>query len=147
MSPKHKNENLLALIRRKKGLEQKQIAALLGHKTTDAVSRFERGVKMPGLKTALKLGIIYGLPVQVIFYGCCELCLSEVEKRRKNVISLETDADSIGRETKNYTEFCTFEELVKSDRVSEPDLNKARHHIAELVRIRSEKMDHSAAER
>lgn len=144
MSPKHKNKNRLALIRKRKGLEQKQVAAFLGHKTTDTVSRFERGATIPSLKAAFKLAIIYDLPVQILLDEYYKSCLGEIKKRDKNFDSLENNSGSTGSKTKSRDEFCTFEKLLKSAEVTETDLNKVRHHVTELLQVRRKKMNHSA---
>ena len=39
---------------------------MLGHKTTDQVSRYEKGERLPGLKLLLLLEIIYGVPPRVL---------------------------------------------------------------------------------
>ncbi len=91
MPRKQKYKNKLCIVRKKIGLEQKQVAALLGHKTTDQISRYERGAKLPGLKTAIKLGIVYHLPIQVLFYGFYEACLNEIKKQQINQNKSEKD--------------------------------------------------------
>jgi transcriptional regulator with XRE-family HTH domain len=137
------NKNQLLLVRSKQGFEQKQIALLLGHKTVDQISRFERGVKLPSLKTAIKLEIIYNLPIPTLFYGYYELYRSEILGIQKN--------HSNGKENKitrlniNYqkgAEFCAFEEKLKSLHATEKELEEARVHITELINRRTALMNH-----
>ena len=71
------NSNLLALRRKRLGYEQKQVAVLLGHNTTYQLSRYETGQRIPGFKEAVKLSILYGLPVGVLFEGYIRLCPKE----------------------------------------------------------------------
>lgn len=143
MPLKQKHKNRLFLIRNKTGLKQKQIAALLGHKTVDQISRYELGAKLPNLETAFKLGIIYNLPIQVLFHGYYEACLKELHDRRENNLKIvENEFGLIGDAASGVTEFCTFEEKLKPFKVAEPELNQVRHHIAELVTVRGEKMKH-----
>ena len=54
--------------RQRSGLTQKTIAHLLGRKFTDEISRYENGQRIPTLQTALKLEIIYRVPIRLLFY-------------------------------------------------------------------------------
>ena len=113
----------------------KQVAKLLGDKTTDNVSRYERGMT-PSLKNALKLGIIYNIPIQVLLDGYYESCLREIKREATQGI----DADWHDGEEHD---FCTLEEKLESNR--HPDglvLDAARSHTAKLIRLRGERMDH-----
>src|SRR5215213_5470811 len=140
MPPKQKHKNRLTLIRTKKALGQKQVALLLGHRTADQISRYERGAKLPSLKTALKLAIIYNLPVRVLLYDYYNLCVDELRKREKVLKATESGFSLANHETDEATEFCTYKEKLTLPVVKEQDLDKARHHIAELIEARSNKM-------
>ena len=142
MSHKQKHKNNLMLIRRKLGLERKQVAILLGHKTANEISRFERSIKKPGLKTAFKMQIIYGFPIQILFYGYYGKCLREIRTQEKvlNKNKIQSkDNDNMGLEK---TEFCTIAENLKNPDVSDADLDSARNHITKLIHLRGERMDH-----
>jgi transcriptional regulator with XRE-family HTH domain len=136
MSLKHKNQNRLFLIRKKNGLGQKQIAVLLGHKTIDQISRYERGVKLPSLKIALKLQIIYHLPINVLFQSYYNKCIDEIQAEAK------TSGNNFVLESFKNTEICTYSELLKPLRVSPPDVDKVGKHILELMNARTEKLGH-----
>lgn len=142
MPLKQKYKNRLFLIRNKNALGQKQIAILLGHKTTDQISRFERGTKLPSLKTAFKLGIIYHTPLRVLFNGYYEACLIDLEKRENLLREQETNENYKPVRQIGETDFCTIEEKLKPFKVKDSDLDKARSHIAELIRTRAERMNH-----
>ena len=142
MPLKQKYKNNLALTRKKNALEQKQVAALLGLKTSDQISRYERRIKLPSLKTALELQIIYRVPVHILFYGYYEACLNEIKKRGKN---FNSEGQVFNFPNDNFAEdkeFCTFIEKLKQVKVKDADLDKARSHATELIRIRAEKMNH-----
>lgn len=62
ISPNH-----LWSYRRKNSLSQKRVAFFLGHKTASQLSHYERGVKHPNLINALKLEIVYRVPVAFLF--------------------------------------------------------------------------------
>ena len=53
--------------RRKNGLERKQASWLLGHKTPDALARYERGEVEPNFDNAVKLSVIYGWALEDLF--------------------------------------------------------------------------------
>ena len=62
--------NSLRLYRRKNGLSQKDIARLLGYKSSTAVSNYEQGTKSPHLVNLLKLEIINRVPVAFLYREC-----------------------------------------------------------------------------
>jgi len=61
----HKN-NLL-LYRRRMGFSQKRVAHLLGHANTQMLSNYECGHNLPPLMTALRLEIVYRVPVAFLY--------------------------------------------------------------------------------
>lgn len=50
------------------GLSRGTVARLLGHKSTDLISRWERGKALPSLENVLKLSVIYKTLVNELFY-------------------------------------------------------------------------------
>ena len=73
--------NNLWTYRKKNGLSQKQVAFLLGHKTASQLSRYEKGIKLPGLINTLKLEIIYRTPVSFIFYEHYQRLKNEIRSK------------------------------------------------------------------
>lgn len=59
--------NNLWIARKRAGLPQKWVASLLGHHSLSQVSEYECGRKLPGLRTALKLELIYGTPLEKLY--------------------------------------------------------------------------------
>ncbi len=59
--------NRLWRYRRRCGLSQQQVAELAGYLTPSDISRFERGERVPSLLMALKLEIIYRVPVAFLY--------------------------------------------------------------------------------
>ncbi len=53
--------NHIFKMRRNRGLAQKQLALLLGHRYTQMVSKYESGTSLPPLETALLLEIVLGI--------------------------------------------------------------------------------------
>jgi len=68
-SNKNKDANHLWIARKKRRLSQKQVARLLGHKSTATLSRYERGGRPPPLIIAIKLAIVYQSSVEGLFPG------------------------------------------------------------------------------
>jgi len=80
------NPNRLWTYRRKKGISQKRAAFLLAHKTSSQLSHYERGVKTPNLKNALKLEILYNVPVAFLFRDLF-LAISRDIKNKETALS------------------------------------------------------------
>jgi len=139
----HRNKvtykNQLSLARRRRAIEQKQVSALLGHKGVDQLSRYERGVKLPSLKAALKLGLIYKIPIRVMLDGYLDACREEI---RREAEKLNPPSGSRLPDPAKEMEFCTIEEKLNSGNAVEIDLAKASSHAARLIRRRAEQLDH-----
>jgi transcriptional regulator with XRE-family HTH domain len=85
---KHKYKNSLLLYRRRMGFSQKHIARLLGHPTTQMLSRYERGDCLPPLLTALRLEIIYRVPVAFLYGSIYDAIRHETrESEEKSAIA------------------------------------------------------------
>jgi transcriptional regulator with XRE-family HTH domain len=63
----HLHHNNLRRFRREKGLSQKQVARILGLKSSAMISRWEKGLVMPETLNALKMAALYHSSVDVIF--------------------------------------------------------------------------------
>ena len=59
--------NYLKLYRRKMGFTQKEVAYLLGLKSSTAISNYENNKKMPSLLNLLKLEIVLRTPVAFLY--------------------------------------------------------------------------------
>jgi transcriptional regulator with XRE-family HTH domain len=69
--------------RKRAGLSQSDIAALLGDETVSRVSRYERRRRVPPLLTALAYEAIFGKPVAELFDGTYAPIQAEVIRRAK----------------------------------------------------------------
>jgi len=68
MHPNHTHcPNDLAYYRLRWRLSQKRAAALLGYRDSTRLSRYENGHAIPPLEAALRLGILYRVPVDFLF--------------------------------------------------------------------------------
>ncbi len=76
--------NCLWKYRKRMGFTQRQVSAILTHMSQPNLSHLERGDKLPTLITALKLEIIYRVPVAFLFpahYARLKAAIREKEER------------------------------------------------------------------
>ena len=77
----HIRRNYLRRERRSWALRQKDLAALLGVKSTTHVSRLERSKSLPSIRTAIALEVILGLPPERFLPGLYDLVEEDVMAR------------------------------------------------------------------
>jgi transcriptional regulator with XRE-family HTH domain len=65
--PRTNYPNRLWRYRRRIGLSQQQVASIAGYLAPSDISRFERGERIPSLVMALKLEIIYRVPIAFLY--------------------------------------------------------------------------------
>ncbi len=126
----------LWLARKRLGYEQKQIAALLGYKTIQQISRYETGLRTPNLKTALKFAIVYKLPVRVLFHALYLECNEELAARAEKL----GDQSNFKFDLTEPTDYCAYIELINSSFMTDVDKEKVRRHIKLLMDERREKI-------
>lgn len=63
----NKYPNELVLYRKRRALSQKRVASFLRQRDTSMLSRYENGRSLPPLPTALRLEIIYRVPVAYLY--------------------------------------------------------------------------------
>jgi transcriptional regulator with XRE-family HTH domain len=151
MEGKTKLNNRLWQARHKIGLEQKQAARLLGHKTCDQISRYERGVRLPGFETAMKLTILYGASFEELFPEHYKRFSQEIQiKAEAYSASLnigikngatnsnnapETSANqSFSRESSQDAPLCHYARLLENPNPSRAELAAVRKHAIKLIR-------------
>jgi transcriptional regulator with XRE-family HTH domain len=71
----------LRTLRRKSGLSQIELARLLGYRTEVPVSRHERSVTVPNLRTALGYEVIFRVPISELFPGLYRSMEAGIEQR------------------------------------------------------------------
>lgn len=67
MSNSNTHHNYLFRLRRTRGYSQKQFAALLGLRSRSSVTDYEKGRRLPNLKTALLMEIVLGTRLSEIY--------------------------------------------------------------------------------
>lgn len=65
------------------GLSQKGVAYLMHMKRTNDLSRYEHGKRLPNLKNALKLEIVYRTPVAFLFVELYRQLRNEIRRREE----------------------------------------------------------------
>lgn len=151
MEGKTKLNNRLWQARHKIGLEQKQAARLLGHKTCDQISRYERGARLPGFKTAMKLTILYGASFEELFPEHYKRFSQEIQiKAEAYSASLNTGStngtahssnvpeasasQSFPRESSQDAPLCHYARLLENPNPSPAELEAVRKHAIKLIR-------------
>lgn len=104
---KGKLTNYLRTYRKRAGLTQRELAFLLGLKARGPISEIEKRRRVPLLRTALALAVIFRIPVEVLFSGMCECIASEVDGRAEKLASELTS--KVG--TKKRCEYHTTRKL------------------------------------
>lgn len=129
-----KINNALWRLRQQRQLEQKQVARLLGHKTTDLLSRYERGLQQPGLTNLIKLSLVYQATLLEMFPEHADDCRLELEPILKRMPRL-LGQQSIYEELTENVHFCTYARLLEQTAVpSKTDLDLVRKHVTNLMR-------------
>ena len=75
---KYPNKNSLIVYRRRLNLPQQVVARLLRHADYRRLSAYENGRSLPPLLTALRLEIIYRVPVAFLFPDLYEALRTEI---------------------------------------------------------------------
>jgi transcriptional regulator with XRE-family HTH domain len=75
---KNRLSNHLILLRKRSRLSQKSVARRIGLKDGTLLSRYERGVTLPPLITAIKLSLFYQAQVPELFPNLIERLRGEV---------------------------------------------------------------------
>ena len=123
--------NALWRIRHSQGLELKQVAKLLGQKSTDSLSRYENGNSEPNLKTTLKLMLIYNSSPKEMFPDLYDCCRREVEENIKRYTVWLTVKDR--EKLIENISFCTFEKMFNRSNLTDNDKTIIRKHLTNLA--------------
>lgn len=131
MDAKIKTNNRLWQARHKRGLEQKQVAYLLGHKTINQISRYENGTKTPSLRTALKLELILHMPVSDLFPDHYQQCRAEIAERLAQDALPETSGNGI--KYLKDAHLCTYANALLQKKPTKAETDSARTHSIALT--------------
>jgi transcriptional regulator with XRE-family HTH domain len=95
MSKKNEQINDLILYRERLGFTQQHVAMLLGKSSPTVVSKIEQGHRLPSFVTALKLAIIYRVPVDFLYSGL-------YSEHRKLIRAREAKLSTAGKQKQPY---------------------------------------------
>lgn len=124
--------NSLWRIRQANGLELKQVAKLLDHRSSESIARYEKNESLPNLQTAIKLMLIYNSDLKQMFPDLFEKCRREIEDNLKKSLPFLSV-----RNRENLAEhinFCTYEEKFNYQNLSENDQSIIRKHLTKLAK-------------
>lgn len=131
----NKPKNNLLEVRRRSGLEPKQISFLLGKKSTDDLYRYENGNRYPNLPTFLKLSIILATPPHFLYQILFRELKEEIaEKRNSHPLMFPerawfpTNAEHLGQE-----EYCFYADILKSRIPTALELEVINKHTLALI--------------
>ena len=128
------NRNRLWLARKRMSLGQKQVAHLLGHRTRDQISRYERGLRTPTLRIAMELSIIYRTPLHLLFPDLYRQVQEELLQRIDGHFSLSEMYKEALSEQESPHQYCGYVELLQMPHLSQSDAAKIRDHITRLAK-------------
>ncbi|PCI19441.1 hypothetical protein COB64_03860 [Candidatus Wolfebacteria bacterium] len=80
--PEYIPRNNLWVMRKRQHISQKQLANILGHKTTSLIYRWEKGSITPDLNNALKLSIALSSPLEHLFHEHYTFLKSQIVPRK-----------------------------------------------------------------
>ena len=84
---KEKNiPNCLKRYRKARGLQQKDVAKVLGLKSASMISRWEKGLCLPNTKNLFKLAILYRTMSDALFIDMIKQMRNEIQKREQRVL-------------------------------------------------------------
>ena len=87
MSSKNKHINNLVLYRERMGFTQQHVATLLGKSDPTVLSKFEQGHRLPSFVTALKLAIIYRVPVDFLYSELYSELRKAIREREQRLVT------------------------------------------------------------
>lgn len=133
------NKNSLRRYRKRAGLEQKQVAFLLNRAGTDEVSRHEKGAYRPNLETALKLEVIYQVPIRLLYPALFERCRREIAERKNQYSQAFPAPDWFLRhpEQLKQEEYCFYAGLLTGSRPNALELEAVDKHTINLANTSS----------
>ena len=78
--------NCLRKYRKVRGLKQKDVAKILGFKSTSMISRWENGVSLPSTQNLLKMAVLYRTIVDALFIDLIREFKRKTLKREQEIM-------------------------------------------------------------
>jgi transcriptional regulator with XRE-family HTH domain len=122
------NKNMLWRVRRQRGLERKQVAWALGHKSPDSLARYERSESEVSFDNAIRLSLIYRCSVEDLFCDRFSAARKELSHRVDRIPKL------FGESHIQLPDHCTIENDFHEDEISPLRRNHLRAHVTKLAK-------------
>lgn len=122
--------NALWKIRNEQGFEIKQVAKLMGHRSSDVVEGYENG-KRPNLENTIKLMLIYDRHPRDLFPEMYSRLQADISKNLHQywpLINLNAR-----NKIRQNVQYCTFENILQKVPFTSYDHIFIRNHAADLV--------------
>src|SRR5258708_842898 len=124
----------LWLARKRRGLGQKQVASLLGHKTVNQVYQYERDLRKPPLRTALKLELIYGRPIKWLFADIATHASRQLREQIQSCRSMHKRQAELLNDLEHPGDFCSYSERLDRREPTDLEREKIRRHVTILAK-------------
>lgn len=98
-------QNSLHMRRREAGLNQRQVAEILGSTSEDQVSRYERSEALPPLAIALGFEALFRIPVSQLFWGARDAAQARVSDSLKSLAELCQEKSGRGPDAARIAHF------------------------------------------
>lgn len=87
-------DNYIQMHRERVGLSQAELSLLIAVDHRSSVSRYEQGLRFPGLESLLALEIVLGQPIAKLFAGIAERVGENVTSRARTLLESLDDTPS-----------------------------------------------------
>lgn len=121
-------KNMLWRVRRQRGLERKQVAWALGHKSPDSLARYERSEAEISFDNAIRLSLIYRCSVEELFSDRFNAVGKELSPRIDRIPRLFNESHL------QLPDHCTYEEALPVKEISPVRRAQLRTHITTLAK-------------
>jgi transcriptional regulator with XRE-family HTH domain len=78
--------NSLKRYRKARGLQQKEVAKILGIKNASMISRWEKGICLPSTMNLFRLAVVYRTMVDALYIDLLRASRADLHKREKRVL-------------------------------------------------------------
>lgn len=76
--------------RRARGLQQKEVAEILGLKDSSMISRWEKGFSLPSTLNIIKLALVYRTMIDALFLDVMRSMLEDLREKERRVLQDKT---------------------------------------------------------
>lgn len=121
------------------GLDRKQVALLLNKKTTDEISIYENGERLPSLGTALRMEAIFQIPIKLLFLELFEKYHAEIEKIKEQHPQL-FPAESYFPQSLGHARqegICFYAALLQGRTPNQMEIKQVDKHVMNLMSMTS----------